>query len=165
MTTINRWFPHPLASAVIFLAWLTLSSTMAVAHLLLGALLAWGIPRISSAFLPRRVRLSRPLLALRLLMTVLYDIVLANLIVARLILGPVSALRPAFIRIPLEIRKPYAIFSLASIITLTPGTVSAVVSADRQFLIVHVLHLEHAHALVAKIKDRYETPLKEIFEC
>jgi multicomponent K+:H+ antiporter subunit E len=162
---ISHWFPHPLASAILLLVWMMLNSTVAFAHVLLGAFLAWGIPWLSRLLLARRVRLHHPLLALRLLLTVIFDIVVANLHVARLILGPVSALRPAFVRIPLALQEPYAIFTLASIITLTPGTVSAVLSEDRRFLLVHVLDLEDAHALIAGIKARYETPLMEIFEC
>jgi multicomponent K+:H+ antiporter subunit E len=48
---------------------------------------------------------------------------------------------------------------------LTPGTVSAKLSEDRRTLLVHTLDVDDEAALVAEIKQRYETPLKEIFEC
>jgi multicomponent K+:H+ antiporter subunit E len=50
-------------------------------------------------------------------------------------------------------------------VSLTPGTVSADVSEDRTRLLVHALHVEDPQALVAEIKQRYEGPIKEIFEC
>ena len=161
----GHWFPHPYVSATLFLAWLLLNSTVAPAHLLLGAVLAWGIPKLCNTVLGRRVRMVRPLLAARLLLTVMYDIVVANLTVARLVIGPVSALRPAFIQIPLDLREPYAVFTLACIITLTPGTVSSRISEDRRWLLVHALDVDDEPALIAEIKQRYELPLKEIFEC
>lgn len=162
--TRGKWLPHPLASAALLIVWLILNSTVAFGHVLLGALLGWGVPLITNRLWARQLSMRRPMVALRLLATVLVDIVVANLIVARLIFGPVSALRPAFVSIPLRVQEPYAIWTLASIITLTPGTVSSVLSEDRRSLLVHVLDLEDETALIAEIKERYEAPLKEIFE-
>ena len=84
--------------------------------------------------------------------------------VAALILRGPSHLRPAFIQIPLELKSDFAISLLANTISLTPGTVSAWLSEDRRTLIVHTLDTGDAAALVAEIKQRYEAPLKQIFE-
>ena len=56
-------------------------------------------------------------------------------------------------------------FVLANAVSLTPGTVSTSLSADRRTLLLHVLDLDDADQLVARIKDRYEAPLREIFPC
>lgn len=160
-----RWLPHPALSATLLAIWLMFNNTIAPAHILLGAILGIAIPWLTSAFWPGDLRLSHPIAALRLTFVVLYDIVLANVTVARLILGPVSALRPAFVEVPLQLRSPYAISALASMITLTPGTVSADLSQDRRTLLVHALDVDDKDALVAEIKRRYEAPLMEIFEC
>jgi multicomponent K+:H+ antiporter subunit E len=161
----TRWLPHPVSSLALWIIWLMFNNTIAPAHLVLGAILGIAIPWITHVFWPEQARLSHPLTALRLFFIVLYDIAVANLKVARLVLGPVSALRPAFVEVPLQLQNPFAISSLASIITLTPGTVSASLSADRRTLLVHALDVDDRDALVAEIKQRYETPLKEIFEC
>lgn len=160
-----RWLPHPFASLALLIVWLMFNNTIAPAHLLLGAILGIVIPWITSAFWPERVSLSNPAVALRLFAVVMYDIVIANLTVARLILGPVAALRPAFVQLPLDVQNPYAISALASIITLTPGTVSAKLSEDRRVLLIHALDVGDKDAMMAEIKQRYEAPLKEIFEC
>ena len=160
-----RWLPHPFSSLALWIIWLMFNNTIAPAHVLLGAFLGIAIPWITRALWPERPQLSHPLTALRLFFVVMYDIVIANLIVARLIIGPVSALRPAFVELPLDLRSPYAISALASIITLTPGTVSARLSEDRRTLLVHALNVDDRDALIAEIKQRYELPLKEIFEC
>jgi len=89
----------------------------------------------------------------------------ANLVVARLILGPVRRLRPAFIRLPLDLNNEFAIVLFTHSLSLTPGTVSADLSADRRFLLIHALDVEDEAQLVARIKQRYEAPLKEIFPC
>jgi multicomponent K+:H+ antiporter subunit E len=74
-------------------------------------------------------------------------------------------LRPAWIVIPLDIVDHYAIVTLGSMITLTPGTVTSKVAADRRKLLVHVVDTADPAAEVRRIKERYEKPLKEIFEC
>ncbi|MCB1719309.1 MAG: Na+/H+ antiporter subunit E, partial [Candidatus Competibacteraceae bacterium] len=57
-----------------------------------------------------------------------------------------------------------AISLLASSLTLTPGTLSARLSEDRSYLLVHALNETDPDTLIATIKQRYERPLKEIFE-
>jgi multicomponent K+:H+ antiporter subunit E len=66
--------------------------------------------------------------------------------------------------VPLEIRAPEAITTLASTITLTPGTVSSDLSDDGRSLLVHCLDAPDGDEVVAQIKQRYEARLKEIFE-
>lgn len=162
---MKRWLPYPQVSLVLLAVWPMLNSTLAPAHLLLGAFLAWSLPLLCNSLLGRRVPLRRPLHILRLLAVVMADIVIANFRVARLILGPASALRPAFIEVPLDLREPYAVHTLASIITLTPGTISSRISQDRRRLLVHALNVPDQQELINDIKLRYEQPLKEIFEC
>jgi multicomponent K+:H+ antiporter subunit E len=94
---------------------------------------------------------------------VLYDIVKANLEVAVRILGPESRIRPTFVWVPLDIASPQGIAVFASIITMTPGTLSCEVSEDRRWLLVHAFHADDAEAVVADVKSRYEAPLREIF--
>lgn len=162
---IRRVLPHPLLSAILLFAWLLLVNDFSLGHWLLGAFLGLTIPLLCRNLLLSAPRIRRPGLLLRFLGLVLYDIVLANLQVARLVLGPRSRLQPGFVEIPLELTDDLAITILASVITLTPGTVSADLSDDRRTLLVHGLDVPDPQALAADIKVRYEAPLKEVFEC
>jgi multicomponent K+:H+ antiporter subunit E len=54
---------------------------------------------------------------------------------------------------------------LGSIVSLTPGTVSIEIDRERHVLLVHGLDIEDEAAMIATVKARYETPLKEIFGC
>jgi multicomponent K+:H+ antiporter subunit E len=99
----------------------------------------------------------------RLVLTVLWDIVISNVQVAWLILGPERRIQPRFVWLPLEIRDPHGIASLAGIITMTPGTLSADLTEDRRFLLVHALNVSDEAALIASIKARYESPLRRVF--
>lgn len=159
----RRWLPQPLLSGVLLLTWLLVSNSIAPGHILLGALIGWAIPLFTRSFWPHPPRLLRPLALLRLLGIVLIDILVANFNVARLILGRRESLRPGFLEVRLELTDPFAITMLTSIISLTPGTVSAQVSEDRSIAWIHTLHTADPEAEVDRIKQRYERPLREIF--
>jgi multicomponent K+:H+ antiporter subunit E len=162
---MSRWLPHPILVVSLVLVWALLWNSFAPGVLLLGLVLALAITWWTQSFWPDRPSFHRPAVLLRFIPLVLWDIVIANLTVARLILGPTRKLRPAFLAIPVDLQDPYAAVALASIITLTPGTVSSKFSQDRRTLYVHALDVEDAEEEVRKIKQRYEAPLKEIFEC
>jgi multicomponent K+:H+ antiporter subunit E len=66
--------------------------------------------------------------------------------------------------VPLRLKSAEAITVLAGTITMTPGTVSADLSADGRSLLVHCLETDDPKGTVDGIKDRYERRLLEIFE-
>ncbi|UZE96284.1 Na+/H+ antiporter subunit E [Alkalimarinus alittae] len=160
-----RLFPMPAHSILLFIIWLLLNNTLAPGHLVLAAFLAITIPLLTSGLQTPQPSFRKPLLTTRYALMVVWDIIVANFEVALLVLGPSKKLAPAFIAVPLDIRHEFPITILASTVSLTPGTVSAEVSEDKQWLYVHVLHLTDKEALIALIKQRYEKPLMEIFEC
>jgi len=168
MNGLRRLVPHPLLSLLLLVCWLWLNNTLAAGHVLLGAVLGTGIPYVTRRFWPEPLAIHRPLRVLEYVALVIWDIVIANLQVAALILGPLSRLRPAFVRVPLDLQSDFAVTALASTVTLTPGTVSVEIEdagAGRRVLLVHALRCLDADELVRTIKERYERRLKEILEC
>ena len=161
----RRWLPHPALSLFMWVLWLLMVNEFSAGHIVLGAILAWLIPFLTHAVWPVATRLHNPLLATRFVLMVLWDIVIANGVLAVRILGPSKKLQPAFMTLPLDIKEDFTITVLASTISLTPGTVSADLSVDRSALLIHVLHVDDIDASIAELKQRYEKPLKEIFEC
>jgi multicomponent K+:H+ antiporter subunit E len=156
--------PAPATSAGIFASWVLLNGT-GVGHVLLAAVLALALPHgVAMLREPPTLRLHAPTTLLRLVGTVLRDVVVANVQVAVRVLGPEERIRPGYVRVPLALRDPRAIAVLASIVTMTPGTLSAGLEDGGRILLVHCLHLDDAAATVAEIKARYEAPLARIFD-
>jgi multicomponent K+:H+ antiporter subunit E len=162
---VSRVLPQPLVSLSLLGVWLLTWNSVAPGLVLLGALVAVVVPRFTARFWPEYPRTVRYGRLLRFLPLFLWDVLVANVTVAALILGPRSRLRPGFLVVPLETRDPYVITLLASVVTLTPGTVSANLSGDRRTLLVHALDVADAPAAAARITRRYERPLMEIFPC
>ena len=168
MNGLRRLLPHPLLSLLLLVCWLWLNNTMAPGHVLLGAALGVAIPFFTRRFWPEPLVVRRPLRVVEYAAVVIYDVVVANLQVAAIIIGPLSRLRPAFVRVPLDLRTDFAVTVLASTVTLTPGTVSVEiedVGAGRRVLLVHALRCLDAADMVRTIKERYERRLMEILEC
>jgi multicomponent K+:H+ antiporter subunit E len=162
-TKKTGWFGHPWLSVLLAVSWLLLQHTLAPFHLISAVLIGLVVPRLLHGFLPITESM-RMLPAVRLLLVVLWDIVVSNITVARLVLGPMSRLQPAWITVPLALSHPTAISLLASIITTTPGTVSCTIDERGRYILVHALNCSDPAQMVADIKMRYERPLLVIFE-
>jgi multicomponent K+:H+ antiporter subunit E len=158
-----RLLPSPPLSVTVLVLWLLLVADFSLGQLLLGAVLAVALPLLADMLQPERARFGRVGAIALLLRRVSWDIVLSNIEVARRILGPERAITPGFIWLPLELESIHGITALASIITLTPGTLSTELTDDRRHLLVHCFNLRDPEATIATIKARYEAPLKEIF--
>ena len=157
------WLAHPWLSVLLAASWLLLQQTLAPFHLISAVLIGVLVPRLLHSFLPvsGRMRFGP---VVRLTLVVLWDIVLSNITVARLVLGPMSRPQPAWVAVPLALTHPTAISLLASIITMTPGTVSCVIDEHGGRILVHALDCSDPAQMVDDIKARYEQPLLAIFE-
>lgn len=165
MMRASRFLPMPFHSALLFAVWLLLNNTLAFGHIVLAVFFAWSIPKLVSMLRHGHPTIKKPALAVRYFLLVMKDIITANVEVAFMVLGPVRKLQPGFVAIPLDIQSDLGVTLLASTISLTPGTVSAEISADRQWLYVHALHMDTADELIQLVKQRYEIPLREILGC
>jgi multicomponent K+:H+ antiporter subunit E len=160
-----RLVPHPFLSLLLALVWILLANQIGVGTVLLAAALGIAVPLVTSVYWERRPRIGAPLVAVEYGLIVLWDIVAANIQVAWLVLFRRGAdLRSRFVTIPLDAQTPEAIAVLAGTITMTPGTLSADLSADGRALLVHCLDAGDPDAIAAGIKHRYERRLRRIFE-
>ena len=160
---LRRMFPSIPLSVTTACFWMLMVSSVSWGHFAMALVLAWLIPLAAARIDREFARIGRLAPVPRLVAMVLWDMVLSNVEVARRVLGPEKAIHPGFIWLPLDIANIHGIAALTSFIPLTPGTVSAVLSRDRKYLLVHVLNLSDAQRVIAGIKRRYEAPLMEIF--
>jgi multicomponent K+:H+ antiporter subunit E len=161
---MHRILPHPALSAMLLVVWLLMANRITLGGIVLGALFALVLAKFTEPFWPDRprVRFGRALLGY--VAVVLFDIVIANFHVARLILFRRNRdLRSRWLVVPIALTSPEAITVLAGTISLTPGTVSSDVSSDGGSLLVHALDVADEAAEVARIKTRYEARLQRIF--
>ncbi|GMO36664.1 Na+/H+ antiporter subunit E [Bradyrhizobium sp. TM233] len=162
---MTRFLPYPIVSFCLLALWLLLNQAVSFGHILLGCVIAIVGGRILTVLELPSVRVRRPRVILRLLGLVAVDIVRSNLAVGQTVLGFGRRQRTSgFVKIPLDMRSPYGLASLACIITSTPGTLWVNFDAQKGSLMIHVLDLVDEDEWIRTIKDRYERRLLEIFE-
>lgn len=162
---LRRLFPHPWLTALLVVIWFMLVNELKIGSLVMALILGITIPNMTEAWWPNRPTIRSFPALVRYLLLVVWDILVANVQVARIILFmPADKIKSAWIPIPIELRTPEAITLLAGTITMTPGTVTADMSACGTVLLIHSLHAPDPDAIRDDIKARYETRLKRIFE-
>lgn len=144
----------PLA-IVLFGLWVVLSGKFDALHLLLGAGSAVGVSLgtrrlllLPPAIGPEAVYPFAAIPWLRLLAYLpwlLWQIVLSSLQVAYAVLHPRMPIQPGFIRFRTALPHPLAQLTLATSITLTPGTITIDVQDDE--FVVHALTAAAAQSL------------------
>ena len=156
------WLPHPFVSVIVAASWIMLAYSLDAGTLLMAALLGLLIPRLVQPFIARTPDINWTA-AFKLFFVVLWDIIVCNIKVAKLVLGPMQNLQPKWFRVPLESPHEQVNVLLAMIITTTPGTVSAGIDQDRGDILVHTLSSDNTDNDIQDIKNRYEKPLMIIF--
>lgn len=161
---MRRLFPHPYLSLTLVILWFLLVNQWKLGSLVMAVILATLIPLVTSAWWPDRPRIRRPLSLAAYAVLVLWDVIVANFQVARIVLFmPRDRIRSAWITVPLDLTQPEAITLLAGTITMTPGTLTSDFSSDGRVLLVHALHAPDPDAVRDDIKARYEARLQRIF--
>lgn len=97
-----------------------------------------------------------------LLAVFLWDLVVASLGVARIVLAPRVQTTPAIIIVPVSVRQPWAIALFAYFTSLTPGSTCLHVSGDRTRLFVHTLQSQDPVTTAHRFERLYERWIAEI---
>ncbi|BFM36436.1 Na+/H+ antiporter subunit E [Acinetobacter towneri] len=139
-----------------------LAHSVSAGNLLMALVLALLIPKLIQPFIARTPDINWTA-AIRLFFVVVWDIMICNIRVAKLVLGPTDRMQPKWFRVPLETQHEQVNSILAMIITTTPGTVTAGIDQDRGDILVHALNTADESVDIQDIKNRYEKPLIEIF--
>jgi multicomponent Na+:H+ antiporter subunit E len=130
-----------------------------VSGLLVGYLLLWVVTRGHQGhdhYFGKLPRLTG------FLFYYLWDLVKSNAVIAYDVLTPTDYMKPGVIGIPLTAETDLEITALANLITMTPGTLSLDVSADRKTLYVHAMYINDPEVLRREIKENLERRVLEL---
>ena len=128
---------------VLVAIWVLAWGSPSWANLLSGLLVAVGIIAVvpdvrRSSHLP----IVRPVPALRLLATVVGDVVLSNVVLARQVLSRRPEIATGVVRVPLAGCSDEVVTVIASLVAMTPGTMPIEVDQDPTVMYVHVLNMD-----------------------
>ena len=98
---------------------------------------------------------------LRLLGYFIWQLIVSNLRVLWDVITPTHISKPGIIGVPLDAKSDFEIMLVANLISLTPGTLTLDISADRKILYVHVMFLDDVEAMRLQIKKGIEQRVLE----
>lgn len=154
-----------LLTIVLALGWAAATGSFTLPNLLLGALISVACLFVVRGYVSRPNLLPRAFRIVALGWLFITELVASALRVARLVLRPDlnAYIRPAIIAFPLSLSSDAEITLLANLITLTPGTLSVDVSADRRFLYIHAIHVTDREAFIKEIAAGFEAKVAGAF--
>ena len=96
----------------------------------------------------------------------LWELTVASFQVAYEVIKPSHDMEPGIVAVPLDTKTDFGITIFSSLVTLTPGTLSLDVSADKSHLFVHAMYIVEGDtaALVNELKNGFERRVIRILE-
>lgn len=144
------------------LAWAFLGGELRAVDFLIGFLLGYIIIGLFQRPLGSQDYALKVAQVARFVVFVGWEIFTASLALAWLVVHPRLPLRPGVVAVPLDADTDVEIVSVANLITLSPGTLSLDVSADRRTLYVHTITLDDPDAFRREIKEGLERRVLEV---
>lgn len=128
---------------VLVVIWLLAWGSVSWANVLSGVAVAVGIvvavPDVRRA---SHLPIVRPVPALRLVGSMLRDVVVSNVMLTRQVLARRPQIATGVVRVPLAGCSDEVVTVIASLVAMTPGTMPIEVDQHPTVLYVHVLHLD-----------------------
>jgi multicomponent K+:H+ antiporter subunit E len=146
---MSRLFPYPVLSLMLLFLWLTLQQSAGLGHIIMGIGIAIAVPHFALPVLPDRVRIKR---------------VRSNLAVFTILIQRRPKPTAEFIEMELRLTNEFALAILACIVTATPGSAWLQYDKERNVVLLHVFDLIDAEEWINTVRNRYETPLLEVFQ-
>lgn len=145
---------------VLFLVYVMLTGGFVVQELILGALISVILTLIIAHYVNYKIDWKLPIrLAIFLvwyLPVFIWQLLLANIDVAKRVLHPKLPLHPGFVEVPTDLEGDFAKLMLANSITLTPGTLS--IDVKDQSVFVHTVNV------VGQSKEEHKSHISARFE-
>jgi len=153
-----------LLNILLALAWAALMGDFSPPSLLFGFVLGYLLLWLGQQHLQPSSYFARVPRVIGFFFYFLWQLIYANLRVAYDVLRLRHHMRPGVVAIPLDVKTDAEITLLANLLTLTPGSLSLDVSADRSFLYMHFMHMTDEESVRREVKEGFERRVRELLQ-
>lgn len=128
--------------SILFIFWFLMSPSFSIRNIVVGLLCCFGVtyfwsPDLFKPGQPFRIKPRQVVQLAVYLLLLVYNVVVANIYVALIVIRPKMLISPGFILVKTKLEKELTRTLYANSITLTPGTITIHLNGDR--LLVHAL--------------------------
>ncbi|NBN62927.1 Na+/H+ antiporter subunit E [Microvirga tunisiensis] len=152
-----------LINILLALSWAAVTGSFSVVNLCFGFVLGSGVLYMIREQIGGVAYFQRTGRVISLILLFLKELALSAWRVAQMVVRPRIEIAPGIVAYPLTVDRDFEIALLANLITLTPGTLSVDVSADRKTLYVHCIDVPDPEGTIADIRNGFERKIMEAF--
>jgi multicomponent Na+:H+ antiporter subunit E len=149
-------------NVLLAMIWAAGTGQFSLANLVVGFVLGYLVLRLMYGILPDSGYFLRVRRVVSFTFFFIGEVIRANLRIARDVLTPRHTIRPGIVAVPLDAERDNEITLLATLISLTPGSLVLDVSNDRRVLYVHAMHVRDRESFIHEIKDGFERRVLEV---
>ncbi|TDQ38024.1 Na+/H+ antiporter subunit E [Aureibacillus halotolerans] len=153
-----------LITVIIAVLWMFLQETYTMQTFVVGIIFAVVLLVMLRRFVPGRLYFITIWRFLKLVLVFSKELLIANWDVVKAVYSPRMNTKPGIFRVHTELRSKWQITLLANLISLTPGTLSLVVSDDRTVLYIHAMDIHSTEESAHNIKNTFEKLIMELTE-
>jgi len=149
-------------NVLLAMIWAAGTGQFSLANLAVGFVLGYLVLRLMYGILPESGYFLRVQRVTSFAGFTIAEIIRANLRIARDVLTPRHTMRPGIVAVPLDAERDNEITLLATLISLTPGSLVLDVSDDRRVIYIHAMNIPDRDAFIHEIKDGFERRVLEV---
>ncbi|MCC5892300.1 MULTISPECIES: Na+/H+ antiporter subunit E [Exiguobacterium] len=149
-------------NTVIAIMWAVLWNSYTGVDFLLGYIVGIFILFVLRRFLHFDFYMRRVFAAFKLIALFIKELIMSNIDVVKVLLSPKFDIEPGIIEVPTQLKSDWELTLLASLISLTPGTLSMDFSEDKKSIFVHSIHVPDKEQMIREIHDTFEKAIMEV---
>ncbi|WP_088102559.1 Na+/H+ antiporter subunit E [Halalkalibacter urbisdiaboli] len=147
---------------IISFVWMFLYSSWDLPTFIIGFFVGMIILVLVRRFFHEPLYLIKVYAIVKLILLFLKELILSNITVIKHVLSPKLDIKPGIFALETELKTDWEITLLASLITLTPGTLVVDVSDDQKTLYIHAMNIEDIEESISAIKMTFERAIMEV---
>jgi|SRR5690625_4347453 len=142
--------------------WMLLQNSYGIVDFLFGYIIGILILFTLRRFLIFDFYFKRVWAFIKLTLIFFRELILANIDMVKVILKPKLDNKPGIVAIPTKLKTDLEVTLLASLITLTPGTLSMDFSDDSSLIFIHAIDIDSKEDTIRDILDSFEKAILEV---
>lgn len=151
-----------LLNFVIAFIWAFLQNSYTGIDFLVGYVIGILILFVLRRFLQFNFYFNRVWAFIKLTLLFFKELLLANIDVIKIVLSPKLTIQPGIVAVPTKLKSEWELTLLASLISLTPGTLTIDFSDDNKIIYIHAIDVPNKEEMIREIHNTFERAILEV---
>ncbi|QGT99426.1 Na(+) H(+) antiporter subunit E [Candidatus Syntrophocurvum alkaliphilum] len=147
---------------ILAVIWMLLHDRITLLDFFIGYSLGIILFFIMRRFLRFDFYFTRVIAIIYLILIFIKELIITNIDVAKIVLSKDMNINPGIIVYPTDLKRDWEVVFLASIISLTPGTITMAFSDDGRTIYIHSLHIEDKEEAINRLRHTFEKTIMEV---